>query len=586
MNRRCIKPGQVGYGSTICGLLLVAILTTAEAQSSSSAKTQSPYNTATQQGAGQDCTRDSSICTRGLLCLPSSGLSTGGRRVCRRPKENEVCDRAAQCEGSGTSGALACLPRSHLIPRVGEAINFPGKTCVRAVGRGRDCPYGMDCLPGLVCGNTGLLTPVCIYSTPQAALGEDCSKADCAENLLCKRNSNGSRRCVDLIPEGQSCDVKDYEFSGNPCAQSEYVVACINGKCARGRRPGASCTTQEDPYTWSVGQCDTVPLPMGVNRLKCLKSETGALKCLVPQSSLGPCGDADNIGCGGPGTQCIKGYCGVPNGGQGDTCGPGRACKPGLVCLKSALSGAGSRCAVQQDAGYICDPQKIFATCKDGLKCRSYNDAMVCLRGPVPIGGKCVAGDTECAPGLTCVANRYPDMGFEGVCMQVSSLGSVCNPSKFQVCDRTRYRDPLSQNSMVQAPSMECVNGKCVNSTIGLWGDKCGGDTGMKCARQDPISKFLLDCGAYSCDYVNGSEGHPCTFGSQLESKNYGCASGLYCSTVNHPPSKTDLPGSTSDTNVFKCVRYVLDGERCDYNKLIGCRNRNSSCVRGICTVS
>jgi hypothetical protein len=134
---------------------------------------------------------------------------------------------------------------------------------------------------------------------------------------------------------------------------------------------------------------------------------------------------------------------------------------------------------------------------------------------------------------------------------------------------------------------LECVNGKCVNSTVGLWSDRCGSGAGLKCARQDPISKFQLACAQNGwCAYVNGSIGHPCTFGDALRSKNCGCASGLYCSEVNTPPSKTDLPGFTSSYDVFKCVRYVLDGERCDYNNLIGCRNRNSSCVHGVCSSS
>jgi hypothetical protein len=577
MNNRYIKPRRIVYGSAI-GLLLVTILTTAAAQA--------PSDSASQQGAGQDCTSDASICTRGQLCLPSSGQGAGGSLACRQPRENEVCDQAAPCEGSDANGSLACLPKSHLIPRTGEAINFPGKTCLKAVGRGRSCDFGKNCLPGLVCGNTGLLTPVCIFATPQAALGQDCSNADCAENLLCRRNSDGSKQCVNLIPEGQPCDPKDYELAGNPCAQSGYVVACITGMCARGLPPGASCTTPEDPLSWSIGQCDTMPQPIGNARPKCLKSETGDLKCLAPAFELGSCGDSNNIGCVDPDAQCIRGYCGIPRGGQGDLCEQSETCKPGLICVRSPLSGAGSRCSLQQDAGYICDSQKIFATCKDGMNCTSYNGITVCLRGPVPLGGKCVGGETECASGLTCVPNGFPDLGFEGVCMQLSSIGSPCDPSNFQICDGNRYRDPFKRDFFGEFPLMECMNGRCVNSTVGLSGDPCGDNTGRTCARQDPISQFQLECVPNSCAYVNGSPGRPCSFGDRLASRNYGCASGLYCSAVNHPPSKTDIPGSSSDYDVFKCVQYVLDGERCDYNKLIGCRNRQSSCVRGVCTSS
>jgi hypothetical protein len=579
MSRRSSKPGLVGYGATF-GLLLVTILTTTAAQSSPSNGAQSP--------AGQDCTSDSSICRRGLLCLPRSDQYAGSGRICRQPKENEVCDAAAMCQDSGPNGTLACLPKGFLIPHTGEAINFPGKTCVRAVGRGRSCYSGIDCLPGLICGNTGLLAAVCVYSTPQATLGQDCSKADCEQDLLCKTNSNGSRRCVNLLPEGQPCNPRDYVLAGNPCAQSDsnHVVACVNGKCARGLRPGTSCTTPEEPSE-SIGQCDIIPGNMGNGHPKCIKSETGSLKCLRPLYGIGPC-DSRKTGCVSTDTQCIKGYCGVPKGGQGDSCATGGACKPGLVCLKSPLSGAGLRCTLLQDAGYPCDSQEIFASCKDGSKCSSFNDFTVCLRGPVPIGGKCIDGETACATGLTCVPNGYPDLGFEGVCMKVAfSIGSACNPSKFQVCDRYyTFREPFPRTDGSIEPSLECRNGKCLNSTVGLWGDACGGNTGVQCAPQDPISKFQLGCVEKSCEYVNGSPGRPCSFNDALASSNYGCASGLYCSAVNHPRAKTDLPGSSSFTNVYKCVRYVLDGERCDYNSFIGCRNRKSSCVRGVCTSS
>ena len=169
------KPCRTAYGSTI-GLVLVTIRTTAAAQASS--------DSASQQSAGQDCTSDSSICTRGLFCLPNSGQAAGSRLVFRQPKENVVCDQAAPCEGSDANAPLACLPKSYLIRRTGEAINFPGKICLKAVGRGSSCDFDKTFLPGLVCGNTGLLIPVCIFATPQAALGQDCSNIDCAENLL------------------------------------------------------------------------------------------------------------------------------------------------------------------------------------------------------------------------------------------------------------------------------------------------------------------------------------------------------------------------------------------------------------------
>jgi hypothetical protein len=294
---------------------------------------------------------------------------------------------------------------------------------------------------------------------------------------------------------------------------------------------------------------------MGDGRPKCLKSETGALKCLEPIYELGPCGDSSNTVCIGSDTQCIRGYCGVPKGGQGDSCAPGGACKPRLARLKSPLSGAGSRCTLMQDPGYPCDSQKIFSRCKDGSKCSSYNGYTVCLRGPVPIGGKCIAGETACATGLTCVPNGYPDVGFEGVCTQVSSsIGRSCNPSKFQVCYRNRFSDPFSAVAAPTVAQIKCVNGKCVNSTVGFWGDACGGSTGVKCARQDPISKCQLGCVGKSCAYVNGSPGHLCSFGDSLGENNYGCA----CSAVNHPPAKTDLPGSGSDSDVYQCVRFVL----------------------------
>jgi hypothetical protein len=204
---------------------------------------------------------------------------------------------------------------------------------------------------------------------------------------------------------------------------------------------------------------------------------------------------------------------------------------------------------------------------------------MVCIRGPVSIGGKCVDGESECAPVLMCIPL---DTGLEGVCMQESVPGGACSSSKVQICDRFNFG-----NRNQGSPPLESMRGKCVNSTIGLWLDACGAGTGAKCARQDAISKFKFEREQDVCVYANNFPGQPFSFrNGGFGSKNAGFSSGRYCSAANHPPVRTDVIGDTSDYIVFKCVLYVLDGERCDYNNYVGGRNWESTCVRGVCMSS
>jgi hypothetical protein len=301
--------------------------------------------------------------------------------------------------------------------------------------------------------------------------------------------------------------------------------------------------------------------------MSCLKTETGALKCLIPMEfQVGPCGDSINTGCANPGMQCIKGFCGVPKGGQGDACGPGVACKAGLQCLKSPVSGAGSRCTVLQGLGGSCDQQSNFTTCQTGLNCN--NGSSTCVSSvPVSLGGKCVRRVSECASGLTCVTEPGQTVDFldwVGVCKLVSQLGGSCNPSNSQVCDRTE------NNWSVNLPQLECVNGKCANKTVGIWQDRCGPGTGATCAPRDAVAK--LECDRKSCVHVNLTLGQPCQWPNRFGPESGRCAARFTCYGFDQPNAVT------------KCVRLALDGERCDYNNFTGCQNQNSSCVRGICT--
>jgi type II secretory pathway pseudopilin PulG len=579
---RAAKPAHVhsncSLGFVVVVLLIITLLATAagaqSSSSSSSAQTSnssaaasaaaSSSSSSTANRGGQDCSQNSAICSPGLLCLPSSGggggssnSSNSSRRVCRRPQKYEPCGRATPCDDSDPRVALACQP----VFEMGPEPYFPGQTCVQLFGRGQKCdPLFNACRPGLTCGLLMGL-PFCVSAT-RAAVGQDCADTDCADNLVCKKNTDGSRRCANEIPEGQTCNLKDYDASVNPCLQYfGRTLRCIDGICSKALQMGATCTLPD-----YQGQCDFSPSGGG---LSCVKSETGDLKCLMTLFVSGPCGDSINTGCDTPGKQCIKGYCGAPNGGDGDVCGPQSACKPGLKCLESSISGAGSRCTVLQDEGGSCDPQLNFTSCKDGLKCASSFNTLTCVSGPVPIGGKCIQGKSECVTGLSCIANNTATSqlsGYEGICKQVSQLGGVCNPSIFQICDRAvnDFSDDL--------PQLECVNRRCVNKSVGIWRDKCGSAAGATCAPQDEVAK--LECVRNMCVRVNVSLGLPCQWPNRFGPSDGTCASNLRCLAFDQPEGVT------------KCVRLALDSEQCDFNNFTGCQNSNSSCIRGICTSS
>jgi hypothetical protein len=325
------------------------------------------------------------------------------------------------------------------------------------------------------------------------------------------------------------------------------MINCVNGKCTRAVQMGGSCTRPNEN-----SECDFSPSGGG---LSCLKSESGALKCLMQAfNDNEPCGDSIGTGCDAPGSRCIKGYCGVPSGGKGDVCGADSTCKPGLPCLKSPISGAGSRCMARGDTGFRCDPNEMFVSCRDGLKCVSTSIGMLCLGALVPIGGKCTLfGSVVCASGLTCIASKASERelgGAQGTCQQVLELGGACNPAKFQICNRT------INDLTVNLPQLECKNGKCATKTVGTSGDRCGAGTGAICAPRDAIAK--LQCVSNICVHFDVPIGQRCLLPNRFVPEEK-CASNLRC-LVFDPDAQT------------KCARLGRDGDQCDYNKFAGCQ--------------
>jgi hypothetical protein len=568
---RTVKVAHVHWNSSLAVLIIALLATAAAAQPSpSSAQTSNSSAAAattaapTGNQAGQDCSQNSAICSPGLLCLPNGGggSSSSSQRVCRRPNKYEPCGRATPCDDSNPNVTLACQRVFEISARASEPY-FPGQTCVQLFERGQPCDFVFNgCRPSLKCDYLVKRHQQVCASPSRASVGQDCSNTDCADDLVCKKNMDGSRRCQNEIPEGQACNPEDFDDSVNPCQQYDgHTMRCIAGKCSKALQMGATCTLPD-----YQDQCDFSPSGGG---LSCLKSENGEFKCLIPAFGPGPCGDSINTGCRTPGKQCLTGYCGVPNGGDGDVCGPQTACNPGLKCLQSSISDAGSRCTVLQDAGGSCDPQRNFTSCKDGLKCTSSFNALTCVSGPVTIGGNCTQGKFECATGLSCIANDNAESGmsgYEGICKQVSELGGVCNPSRSQIC--ARQFNNWSEN----LPQLECTNGRCVNKTVGIWTDKCGPSSGAACAPQD--SGDRLECFQNMCVRVNVSLGLPCRWPSRFGPSGSTCASDLRCLAFDQPNA------------VSKCARLALDGEPCDFNNFTGCHNSNSSCIRGICTSS
>jgi hypothetical protein len=160
--------------------------------------------------------------------------------------------------------------------------------------------------------------------------------------------------------------------------------------------------------------------------------------------------------------------------------------------------------------------------------------------------------------------------------------GLVCNYQVWGVrVTHANFRSVIKTGSVTPSPAlprgnsplMECMNGRCINSTVGLWSETCGSSTGVKCARQDPISKFQLRRVQNRCTYVNGFLDHPRTFGGALASRDYGCVAQTLTSRLRRPIYLA-LPPIPTSTNV---CGESWEGERCDCDNQVVYRNRESS---------
>lgn len=291
-----------------------------------------------------------SACRLGLLCV-------GGR--CRRApiEEGDACDEDEQC-----APTLRCRGG-----RCGRTAD-EGEACdARVPCRGaNECRNG-TCAPGTpeactepgqpeVCGVESLCgAPPMMTCEALAALGEECSGADtCAEGAYCDPSSS---RC-EALPA-----------SGAPCGDDAHCAA------------GLACSP-------GTGLCAPAPV--------------AGEPCARDPSGPGACAG---------GLACVQGTCG-PLPLDGETCGYGAICGPGLGCVYEQRGGV---CRPRRAVGEPCDNDTI---CADGAHCDPASDR---CRADAPLGSPCMYGN-ECMAGATCV----PGTGGALTCAPLPAEGDRC----------------------------------------------------------------------------------------------------------------------------------------------------------------
>ena len=239
-------------------------------------------------------------------------------------------------------------------------------------GPGERCNYWdettgelfLDCQPGLICSEDGLMSIPGAGNTCQyAQLGEVCRSwnedtglffASCEEGLTCRLtefSQGGEHTCVYIAGQGETCGWD--ESTGEPLSvlcEDRLICREDAGSTCQHTRLGEVCqrSWNEDTYSYS-DSCEE------------------GLKCRLTYFPLGE--DEYEYTC-------------VRIAGLGEKCGGFDEsteesfpdCQPGLVCREDGLMsipGAGSTCQLAQ-LGDVCqswneDTGNYFASCEEGL---------------------------------------------------------------------------------------------------------------------------------------------------------------------------------------------------------------------------
>jgi len=361
----------------------------------------------TVNGVGGACGSFARQCQGGLTCATANGTvcgfsdcGEGFSGTCRLPRLGDDCGRSNGC-AFGDSG-LSCAP----VEVVTDGSRTYGRSaCIRAKAPGAGCD-----LTGAenICGTDDngdwqlCLGGVCSASPNGAVVGDQCTRAQCADGSACVYNlaltglpvavcANASRGAGDsCVPPGTR---------GTNYCDPGALLTCVNGTCvapdAKPAERQACDPTKREPCAdtkeadGSKLVCRWVP-DVDVQA-------GGRSECRFQRGEAGACQDVNDC-LGGFAFQCVDGMCTEfaepPKAAKNETCRNDDRCGPGLVCLAPNSRARWDRvCVTNVTVGGACNYE--YEQCAGGL----CNDG-VCEAKVAP-GGACTI-DYQCGPDHSC----------------------------------------------------------------------------------------------------------------------------------------------------------------------------------------
>lgn len=239
-------------------------------------------------------------------------------------------------------------------------------------GLGIPCVFDRECLPGLVCGSSTMLTTEVVPAGSSSICTKPCcTSKECGDNYVCFAPGTGGNYCIAAEKAQRMVAFENGKTGGEPCGAPEE---CRSGLCTDGVC-NDTCCTQKDCAVGSTCRASNISGHVGWT---CALDKDAGKELNEPCTSPDECQNENCVAVDSPSSKgCVPSCC---SASDCDTQGfPNAACVYGNSgldnlkwCLKTQLNGpldAGARCNDDKDCRTrVCDAEQgvcVTACCSD-----------------------------------------------------------------------------------------------------------------------------------------------------------------------------------------------------------------------------